>query len=114
MDDFAKTIEIVTDQAVPGGKAVDGEPRNRPHGHTDLAIGRERAERTPFKLQVTEQVGPGRDAGQILQVRSGSRGGLDYRLKTLAPIQLPDQGVDQFFVSAAPSALRRCATMEPA
>jgi hypothetical protein len=38
----------------------------------------------------------------------------DDGVERLAPVELPDQGVGQFFVSSFSSALRRWATIEPA
>jgi hypothetical protein len=61
-----------------------------------------------------ERIGAGGDARQHLQRHAGGLRRRDDGVERLAPVELPDQGVGQFFVSSFSSALRRCATIEPA
>jgi hypothetical protein len=61
-----------------------------------------------------ERIGAGRHTWQHLQRQAGGLRRRDDGVERLAPVELPDQGVGQFFVSSFSSALRRCATIEPA
>ena len=63
---------------------------------------------------MSEQIRSGGDAGQRREIGTGSPGRIGDALEGLAPVQLPDQDVDQFFVSVSETAFWRWATTEPA
>jgi hypothetical protein len=107
-------LEFIAGHAIAFGVEVDRAPGDRSAVHAQLAIGRQVAERVPLELQMIERVDPRLDAGQIGQRKPGRGRGIGDGLERLAPIELPDQGVGQFFASMTSGALRRCATTEPA
>ncbi|WP_316172410.1 hypothetical protein [Bradyrhizobium sp. SZCCHNRI2049] len=103
-DQLPEARELLAVDVVTQRKRMDRGPGNRAGFETCGAVRAQLAERLPLEQQMGRRFDAGDDAGQLIERAPGALGRGDDLVETLTPLQLPEQGLGQFFASASVSA----------